>query len=149
MSQLPPINGTLDDDRLTYSYVQVQDLRAVWGELQYGLSQVRETNKEVWSPEDIYAGLLHRRLHLWVFRDQSGKLEGFGIYNVVNFDYDFIPCLNIHIGWSASPAQGWIGVELSKRIRDAAGLTRIVFSTPQENSWVKRFKKITTYYEVE
>jgi hypothetical protein len=146
---LPAISGTVDDDRLAYTYVQVQDLRSVWSELQYGLEVIRTTNHETWIAEDIYAGLLQRRLHLWVFRDQVGKLEGFGIYNVLNFDYDFVPCLNIHIGWSASPAQGWIGVELSKRIAKAAGLTRIVFSTPQDNAWVKRFKKITTYYEVE
>ncbi len=147
MIQFPDLTGSLDDDRLSFRHVPVQNLRDVWPTLQHGLQVVKQTNGESWIPEDVYAVLLHGRAALYAIYDGE-ELEGFGIYEVLNFAYEFKPRLNIWIGWSRNPAQGHLGVELSRRIARAMGIDSIVFSTTQENRWVDKFKKLHTWYEV-
>ena len=148
-AQLPPLQGTVDDDRLNYRYVPVPELRSVWPALQYGLEMVRKSNGEPWIAEDVYAALLHGRASLYIFEDVNGDLEGFGIFEVIHFPSEFKPRLNVWIGWSKHPAQGWIGVTLAQKIARAAGLDSIVFATTQESGWVKKFKKLHTWYEIE
>lgn len=144
----PELSGTADDDRLTYRYVPVPLVRDVWPALQYGLDTVRQSNGEPWINEDVYAALLHGRAALYVFEDAEGSVEGFGIFEVLNFAYEFTPRLNIWIGWSKHPHQGHLGVELARKIARAAGIESIVFSTTQENGWVKKHRKLHTWYEV-
>lgn len=146
--QLPPVQGTMDDDRLSYRYVTVPELRSVWPALQYGLEMVRTSNGEPWIVEDVYAALLHGRAHLYIFEDADGEIEGFGIFEVIHFPSEFKPRLNVWIGWSKHPAQGWMGVALAKEIARVAGIESIVFATTQESSWTKKFKKLHTWYEV-
>lgn len=147
MIQFPSLADSLDDDRLTFQHVPPQTLREVWPTLQHGLDVVRKTNGESWINEDVYAALLHGRAALYVIYDGE-EVEGFGIYEVLNFPYEFKPRLNIWIGWSRNPAQGHLGVELSRRIARVMGIDSIVFSTTQENRWVEKFKKLHTWYEV-
>lgn len=146
--QLPQIAGTVDDERLHYRYVPVPELRTVWPALQYGLEVVRKKNGEPWIAEDVYAALLHGRASLYVFEDIDGELEGFGIFEVMYFPYEFKPRLGIWIGWSKRAGQGWCGVEVARKIARVAGLESIVFSTTQEGGWLKNFKKLHTWYEV-
>jgi len=146
--QLPPLSGTVDDERLRFRHVPVPELRSVWPALQYGLEVVRKANGEPWIAEDVYAALLYGRAALYVFENIDGELEGFGIFEVINFPFEFKPRLNIWIGWSKQPGQGWCGVEVARKIARAAGLDSIVFSTTQDSGWTKRFRKLNTWYEV-
>lgn len=146
--QIPQIEGTVDDERLHYRYVPVPELRTVWPALQYGLEVVRKKNGEPWIAEDVYAALLHGRASLYVFEDIDGELEGFGIFEVMYFPYEFKPRLCIWIGWSKRPGQGWCGVEVARKIAHVAGLRSIVFSTTQKGGWLENFKQLHTWYEV-
>ena len=147
MIQFPNITGTLDDDRLTFRHVPVTELRDIWPQLQYGLDMVRKSTGESWINEDVYAALLHGQAALYVIQD-GDELEVFGIYQVLNFAFEFTPRLSIWIGWSRHPAQGHLGIEVSRKVAREMGITSIVFSTTQENRWVEKFTKLHTWYEV-
>ena len=150
MTSLPLLEGTLDDDRVRYRGVPVAQLRGVWPLLQYGLSVVRDTNKEPWINEDVYASLLHGRSVLYLFEDAAtDELLGFAVFESIFFPYEFRPRLNMWIGWAREKGLGYLGYELARRIARVAGIDSVVFCTPQENGWVKRHRKLFTWYEVQ
>jgi hypothetical protein len=147
--QLPNIEGTLDDDAYTFRAVPTKDLRETWPLLQYGLEEVRRSNGEVWIAEDVYASLLYGQATLYLIHDAEGILQGFGIFKVFHFDYDFEPTLLVWIGWSKYRRNGHLGRELTRKIKRAAGINRAVYSTTQENPWVLKDRKLHTWYEIE
>jgi hypothetical protein len=66
---------------------------------------------------------------------------------VLTFPYETTPVLNIWLGYAVEKGNSAVGVEVSKRIAQEAGLSRVVFQSPQ-TGWTDKFKKITTWYEV-
>lgn len=148
MTAFPALAGDLDDGAAVFRYVPVAHLRDEWPRLARGLAEVRESNGEPWISEDVYAALLHGRAALYVIEDDAGELEGFGIFEVTNFSYEFRARLNIWIGWSRRRSNGHLGVEMARKIARALGIDSIVFSTPQKNAWVEKFKPLHTWYEV-
>lgn len=148
MIQLAPISGLTKDGIMSFSYVPPHQLRDVWDELIPGLERVRTSSREVWIAEDVYARILYGQANLYVFRDSDDKLIGFGVFEVHFFPQDPTPCLNIWIGYSNKPAHGHYGEDLARELAARAGITRIVFCSPQDNPWLQKYKKITTWYEV-
>lgn len=148
MSCLPAISGRTNDGIMSFSYVPPHQLRDVWDEVRPGLEYVKASSEELWTPEDIYARCLYDQAALYVFRDDEGALIGFGVFEVYFFPLDPTPCLNIWIGFSSKPAYGHYGEDLARTIRAEAGLSRIVFCSPQSNRWLEKYKRITSWYEV-
>ena len=142
----PPLTGTTSDGVLTYAHQT--DIRKAWPVILSGVQAIREANGEPWLPEDIYTALVTGRAGLYTFQDSQGVHAGFGVYSVMTLEYEANPVLNIWLGHAEKKEYGHYGVELSRLIGGAMGLERIVFSTSQENSWVKKFRLFKAYYEV-
>lgn len=142
----PPLKGKTSDGLLNYRFVA--DVRQMWPVILPGIIKIKETNGEPWLPEDIYANLATGAAGLYVFEDQHGVHAGFGVYEVMPMPYEANQALNICLGHAGKPAYGHYGVELSRLIAGEMGLSRIVFSTSQENAWVKNFRLLKAYYEV-
>lgn len=146
-TQDPLKHGSVDD--VQYHFVPVEGLRDIWPELQEGLEQVRASNGEPWIPEDVYARLVDSRAWLYTFYMEGGtELLGFMVLEIISMPSEYVKRLNVWVAWAKYPDHGDFGMEAARRIAHYAGLHGVVFSTPQEHSWVKKAKPITTWYEV-
>lgn len=145
---LPAVSGKSSDGKMLFNYVPTHLVRQAWPTIVAGVSKVRESNNESWLAEDIYAALVSNKASLYLINDENGGFAGFGILEVMAFPFEVNPCLNIWIGYFSEKGNGHYGIEYAKLVAGHAGLDRVVFSSPQENSWTKNFRRITSWYEV-
>jgi hypothetical protein len=110
--------------------------------------RVKESNKEPWLPEDVYTAVVTGRAAAYEFNEADGTHAGFGIFEIVQLEYDGDAVLNIWIGHSEKSGCSQYGVELARLIANAMGIAKIVFSTTQGNTWLKKFRLVRSFYEV-
>lgn len=132
---------------MTYSHVAPHLIRQLWPVILPGVEKIKSTNGESWLPEDIYAALVCNKASLYIFQ-KDGAHAGFGVLEVMQLPFEVTPVVNIWLGHFDAKENGHYGIEVTKLVASAAGIERSVFSTPQDNSWVKNFRRITSWYEV-
>lgn len=141
---LPTISGTSADGQATFRHEP--NIRRFWPVVKPGVEQIRDTNKEAWLSEDVFAALMAGAAQLYVFH-KNGAYAGFSVLQVMQMPFCDEPVVNIWLGYAVEKGNAHYGVELTRQVASAAGVERIVFSSPQEG-WTDKFKKITTWYEV-
>lgn len=145
---LPQISGPTADGEFTYTHISPLKLREVWAKIKYGVELIKKTNNQPWIPEDVYTALMTGNASLYTFYNRDGAYSGFGVLELHYFPFDLTPAINIWLGHFREPGNGKYGIEAAKEVAKHAGIDRVVFCTPQDNSWVTPFRKLHTWYEV-
>lgn len=142
---LPSISGVTSDGVIEYSHAP--NIRQIFPIIRPGIEKIISTNREPYVPEDVYAALVCGGASLYVgYRE--GAYAGFAVLRQMAFDFDTSPVLNIWLGYSVDRAQGAFGIEVAKAVAAAAGIERVVFSSPQKGWASAHADEITTWYEV-
>jgi hypothetical protein len=111
-----------------------------------GIEKIISSNGEPYVPEDVYMALISGSADLYVGY-RGDEYTGFAVLRPIQFDFEPMPVLNIWLGYSVEKKSGHLGIEIAHVVKEAAGLSRVVFASSQRG-WTDKHKLITAWYEV-